>query len=471
MTNGITALWAGTGDAVITPPVGLWLLGPLSPSTAVHDDLHARVLALRDAAESVVIVSLDLIGLEFEMSERIAEAVRQSSGIDNVLIHCIHTHSSPFTIPWSWLGWQECKEEGSGWLESLPGLVVDAAEQAVSQMRRVSARYGRSEVRIGANRREEKDGTIVLGVNPEGPEAAWVDALTLDGVDGSSATILSHAAHAVAVHSASTEIGADYPGYAVVELARLLGKRATAMFAQGCCGNVNVDDVNGGHPSARKAGLALGKAAAEAVKTSRKVSGGLRFASVSTNLRLAPLPSADECMSQIVAARETLDKARETETHPRELWALEDAVACLEDRLRIVTTMGRDLRIPTPTARGVAIRRSPPINETPAEGLRFDVAAVAIGREFCLTAMTHEVFVDYQLWVEQNSPYPRNMVLAYSGACESYVPTAAELARPGYETAWDGAALRYKYRRPIAPDAEAVIYDALREVWRKLDGD
>ena len=67
-------LKAGAAEAIITPPVGAPTLGTIQRSTGVHDDLHARALVLNDGKQRVAILSLDLIGMDFDLSDEIRDA-------------------------------------------------------------------------------------------------------------------------------------------------------------------------------------------------------------------------------------------------------------------------------------------------------------------------------------------------------------------------------------------------------------
>jgi hypothetical protein len=100
--------------------------------------------------------------------------------------------------------------------------------------------------------------------------------------------------------------------------------------------------------------------------------------------------------------------------------------------------------------------------------LRFELQSVVIGDEWCMLAMTHELFAEYQLWVDQSAPFERTMVLAYTNACETYVPTDKDFALGGYEAASfpsDAAALRYPYRRALKPGIEQQIKQGISESW------
>ena len=62
---------AGAATSNITPPLGLPIIGGFSPapSTHVHDDLHARCLALDDGTTKLALVVCDLLGVHKIVSD------------------------------------------------------------------------------------------------------------------------------------------------------------------------------------------------------------------------------------------------------------------------------------------------------------------------------------------------------------------------------------------------------------------
>lgn len=95
------AMKAGVASTIITPPLGGWLLGPVARSTGVHDDLYAKALVLDDGSQAVAILCLDLVGLSHAFNDELTGLIREQTQIETVLINCSHTHSSPFSMPWS----------------------------------------------------------------------------------------------------------------------------------------------------------------------------------------------------------------------------------------------------------------------------------------------------------------------------------------------------------------------------------
>jgi hypothetical protein len=91
----------GVGDVAITPPAGVPLLGCIQRSTGVHDNLFAWALVLTDGTERVVIVCLDLIGLNFGLGDELREAIYRHTGISHRPSGRVVTRQprSPLTAP------------------------------------------------------------------------------------------------------------------------------------------------------------------------------------------------------------------------------------------------------------------------------------------------------------------------------------------------------------------------------------
>lgn len=443
-------LWAGAKATVITPVENTMLVGAMEYSTGVHDDLYARVLVLGDSARCVAIVTLDLIGMGFALADEIRSAVRNRTGIEHVLLCCSHTHSAPFTIPWSLVGWQDFERNGVNWRMDLINKIVQLVSIAQNDMHEVVLSVGREKVQIGKNRRFLTPDGMTMQPNPDGAAACWTDVLKVEDVDGNPATVLfSHAAHPVVVHSSSTLVSADYPGYAVSTVQQQLGNDCIAMFVQGCGGNVNAPWLSG-FDAAAKLGKELGVAALKAAQNGVSISGDL---DVSTKVFLLPLedmPTLSDCDDIIQAARNDLAIALESgHAAPMYLWELNDRVLILEDLRTKVLNSG-------------------------TQELRFEITTLKIG-QWCLTAMTHELFADYQLWAENASPFKYNMILAYTNGCESYIPTDDDFALGGYEAAScprsagipaSMAAVKYPHRLALKTGAEQHIKSALIEAWK-----
>jgi len=438
-----TPFLAAAAEVCITPPVGATLLGFLGPSTGVHDDLFARVLMLGDGKTTAAVVSLDLVGMDFCLADEMREAVAVAAGADLVLLACSHTHSAPFTIPWSLTGrhWLD-GPEGLAWREGMVHRVAETATGARERLRPAALRAGRAEVQVGHNRRAVTAEGVTMQPNPDGVTVPWVDVLCVEDERGATQAVLfSHAAHPVIVHAASSLVSADYPGYAVAALRRRLGQGTVAMFAQACGGNNNGHPLRGGFEAAKRAGEELAEAVLRAVAAARPLPAApLRTATVATRLPLRPLPPVEECRELVRRAEGQAARAEAEGAGGEASWYAHDDVLCSRDLL------------------GQAMAGGP-------GAIRFEASVLAVGDAWGLVALTHEVFAEYQRRLELESPWAHTMVTAYTNGCESYVPTDAALAEGGYEAASYpdmGAAWRYPYRVAMATGGEGLVMEAVR---------
>jgi len=107
------------------------------------------------------------------------------------------------------------------------------------------------------------------------------------------------------------------------------------------------------------------------------------------------------------------------------------------------------------------------------QDMRFPMSAMVLGDQFCLIAMPHEMFAEYQRFVEEISPFPHNMVWGYTNGCECYVATEDDYRlaeRGGYEASPQGAAMLYHRRLPLQPSVEKQIKDGIEDLFQDLRG-
>src|SRR5690349_2032153 len=93
-------LYAGACETDITPPLGVWMCGyAFRPTgcTAIHDPLYARALVLNDGNSAIAILSMDLLGLDFDLVDAVRDGIQQETGIPGaaVMLAATHTHGGP----------------------------------------------------------------------------------------------------------------------------------------------------------------------------------------------------------------------------------------------------------------------------------------------------------------------------------------------------------------------------------------
>ena len=146
---------AGFAKVAITPPLAVELAGYGvyldRRATEVHDELFVRALALEDdAGERVLLLSLDLVGLSWELSGAISAQAAAAADLDaeRVLISCTHTHSGPAPLTLEGRGQME-----PSYVESIPVRCATAAREAMAALHPVRIGTALSTVRtLGFNR-------------------------------------------------------------------------------------------------------------------------------------------------------------------------------------------------------------------------------------------------------------------------------------------------------------------------------
>jgi len=475
VTQKNAKLLAGAAEVSITPPIGSPTLGTIQRSTGVHDDLYAHALVLNDGRQRIAILSLDLIGMDFALGDEIRKTIANRTGINITLVHCTHNHSGPFTIPWSVLGSRWLSGPGKTWRGGLAPKLAELVSRAEAESEAVNLRAGRAPVRIGTNRRLASEQGIVMKPNPAGAVVPWVDVLSIDRLDGSPAAILfSHAAHPVIIHGSSRLISSEFPGFAARKLKERFAGKVIAIFGQAFAANINGDPLRGGIEAAEHAGAVLAEAAFQAVSNSKAISSQeFAVSSVHAKLPLQPLPSKKECSHSLREAQERLAKHYgRTALSDEQLWDMQDEAesAKSQQESKVVDDVqpmeGKAWwMMDTVLCLRDLLNKVEHRDESP---LRFEAHLVRVG-DWSLLAATHELFAEYQLMLDKAVSTEHNMMLAYTNACESYIPMDQDLALGGYEAssfpALDGASLRYCHRRALRPGSEGQVIEQLRSLW------
>jgi len=427
----MTELQIATAEAIITPPVGVEMLEPRGiPSTAIHDDLYARVLAFTDGHTQIFLVALDLLGLDQPLVEAIRGAVQNQTGTppSHLLLAPSHNHSAPVTLE---CGPATQANRDRAWEARLVAAVVAAVRKAQQGWAPATLAVGRAPVQLGFNRRVSTLSRTRMAANPYGPVMPQVDVLAVRREDGSLLALLfSHAAHPVTVHVAASEISADYPGVAVREIRRRLGEGVTPLFAQGCAGNINVDPLAGGFGAADAVGKKLADAVLSALEQAETVrSSPLAVASREIEL---PFEAVELDVAQTILARvqEATRFVLETSTDERERG---DQQATLWWAQRLVQYAAGEL--------GFA-------------GMPFQVQGFRLGADVALLGLSNEPFVEYQQHLQSHSLFRHTFVFGYTNACLGYMPTADAYYLGGYEA--HGAHKLFGLPR-LDPKSESVI--------------
>ena len=92
----------------------------------------------------------------------------------------------------------------------------------------------------------------------------------------------------------------------------------------------------------------------------------------------------------------------------------------------------------------------------------FPMRALAVGDDLCILALTGEMFAEYQLWVDEVSPFRHTFVFSHTNGSAGYVATKkdSELGPAGGYEAW-GWPTQNPPWLPLRPEAEQLIRDGI----------
>ena len=155
-------LQTGVARRTISPPKGIYLIGYGDRSKGnqgVHDDLSATAIVLDDGQQRVALVACDLLAI----NEIIVAQIQDKLDFP-VLICCSHTHSGPIAY-----AGKNSPKRNRKYIAFLVDQIIQAVKEAAASLQPAQLALGSGEASIAVNRREHKfDGTIEIGVNPDG---------------------------------------------------------------------------------------------------------------------------------------------------------------------------------------------------------------------------------------------------------------------------------------------------------------
>ncbi len=419
----MSALRAGYGEVIITPPLGTDLTGfgfyLNRRAEGVLDDLKARAVYLDDQSVRLVIISCDLLGFRVSGADKIRSQISLRLGlpVQNILLGCTHTHSGPATAALAGLG-----KVNSAYVHRLPRVIMKAAEMAARSAAAAEFGWAMEAVEpIGFNRRlgsfEEIDPWLKVAVIRQNRRRLF---------------LLNYACHAVTL-GPTKEVSADWPGGLIREVEEG-GDRG--LFVQGFCGDIDPVAYLNRRLGAKAEDLNLyGQIlAARARKAESRVtySSPIRLRAAEIRLRL-PL---------LISPRHDLEReAREALESPEEF-----------PKTRLIVRRWKK-RVDKHYA---ALRRQPWMENVPLQ-------ALSIGG-LRLLGIPGEVFCAYGLKLRKK--WPDLMTAGYANGDIGYLPT-----RRAFRTGDDYAcyfAPKFHALFLFSPAIESILLRASRQILNSL---
>jgi len=231
------ALRAGAAQSVITPElptehaVYLAGFGHNRVASGVHDDLYARCLALEIATPTLVVCSVDLIGLFYDDVLTIRRAFQQKAPAASFLVVAsTHTHAGPDT-----LGLYGPKPLATGidgrYLDWVDGRIASTAADAVHAMQPALLKLGRDdhpllELLQGVDRPPRVKDPFLFTMR-----------LVARSTGETIATLVNWSDHPEVLGRKNTQITSDYPHWVRAYVEKQLG--GMALFFSGSLGKVS----------------------------------------------------------------------------------------------------------------------------------------------------------------------------------------------------------------------------------------
>lgn len=419
-------LWAtdfkvGIARKAITPDRPLWLNGYAErnePFTGVSHDLWAKALVIEENPGSmVIIVTLDILGLNREIPDLVADRVMKKYGINRsqLFLNSSHTHSAPVIWPCLSMAFDFDNEEQKAVVEyshKLTGAILDVIDSAMSHRVPMNLASGHGSAGVAANRRDR-------GIKPVDHDVQVIRVADPNGKV--QAIVCGYACHNTTLTGENNLINGDYAGYAMIELEKTY-PGATALFIMGCGGDID---------PALRGTIALaqqnGKELAGAVE---KVLGGemnpvlpaIRTAYTSVNLEFPPL-KVEKYQADIMSDNQVV-----------------------QNRAKLMLEAYN---------KGWDVTRYP-----------YPVQAIRFNDDLTILGMGGEVVVDYDLKMKAEYPGENLFVAGYCNQVNCYIPSKRILDEGGYET--NGSLTYYGHPGPFAGNVEDLVTGALHRVMQEV---
>jgi hypothetical protein len=410
------SLRVGAAVVDITPKNGTPMGGHyrFRPVEGVLDPLYSKAIVVEQAGAAAALVVLDLIATNREIVQAARELIRQQSGIapERVMISATHTHTGPQVPRGSLIDdiTRVHSLEGTTYFQSLPERIAQSVRQAKENLApaRASAAIGKVEG-IAFNRRVLRQGSEQAiwqprSLNPAterpaGPVDKDLGLLVFEAAAAPAtplAAYVNFAMHPTSV-SSGLRVSADYPGVLARMLQQRHGAGMVAVFANGCCGNINhTDYITGTRRTTQQLGTALADAATAVWPQRQRLNAfPPRVRSSLVTLQRRQLADADVARAKDVARR-MLNESLGTV-------AMAEAVCVLE-------TLQKQ-NVP----------------------LEVEVQAIALADDLAIVALPGEIFVELGLALKAASPFRYTFIAELANGSIGYIPNREAYPQGNYE--------------------------------------
>ena len=360
-------------------------------SDGIHIPLRTHALAITDGEQKVCIISNDVMEISPSLAGEIRTEISKRSGLpyDNILLHCIHTHSAPR------FGGASAQPGGSNYTykeRTVEAIIANAVKAITDEAsyKGFSLEIAKGMTEINRNRCEQT-----------GPvDHALYAAKVVDKKGNPICAFFNVACHPVSMGHISCMLSSDYSGVARREISKDWGCEVFQLT--GASGNMNPVGPESTFEQAEKVGAMLYESLKSLDFEAVPSQGLLKFARGKAELPY----SIEEVTAEAVKA------------HADDL---------VENMKTVFPRFARDVR-------GWEAEILERFNNGPVKSkLDFDMAALNLdGILFFFTQ--GEPFCEYQMEAREAFPGKTVFFAGYTGGQNSYLPSAHAFAtRKGYE--------------------------------------
>lgn len=242
---------AGVAQVVITPPRPMPMAGYASRGAKHAEgtltDLYAKALVLRDpTGRRAVLVTLDLVGLERQLSTDICAALMAEFGFarSEIVLACSHTHTGPVVAknlrPMHYLLFDEADRElVDAYARFLQLQIHAVVTGALASLAPAELSWGEGTATFAVNRRNNPAADVPAlraAGELQGPFDHSVPVLAVRSAGALRGVVFGYACHCTVLDS--FEWSGDYAGFAQVDI-EASHPGCIAMFWAGCGGDQN----------------------------------------------------------------------------------------------------------------------------------------------------------------------------------------------------------------------------------------
>ena len=232
----------GVAAQILTPNYPVYLAGgiPYRLALNVHDDIWARSIVIETDEARIALVSLDLIGINYDDVVAIRAQLAETSAFDYVLIAATHTHNAPDVLG-IWAPDPFCSD--TLFRGIMRQRVVDSILAAAASVQPATLRFAIGNSGAPQLNRDTRAPRVI-----DDTLAVWQARTTDD--DAVITTVVHYAAHPILIPSVNADISSDFPHWlrAAIEEGvdatepSIAGAGGTCVFFNGALGGRIVPD-------------------------------------------------------------------------------------------------------------------------------------------------------------------------------------------------------------------------------------